>query len=312
MRKWLMTFFDKRRIKKRKGRFYPSRFYKIAMSLTVFCALFFTLPSLYLGTADDQADTPPNAKYTLNFGGVSFRVVGRNYNDDTHYLEVFLQANQDLPQGSQVEMIAGETRSKQILRSKVVPLTEHYLLLQVYEIPKNFRQVVMDIGIETRKISSLTTLDIERFLSPSNEDKAKQKTETSQTALFVSRSKLKSSEGVKPENIQKYMIEALDLEVVRAKDFVSSNLKNIKSWQKEMGLFDDQIKQIEHEQVYQTDTEKEKSNQAITNLKQEKESMQAKIKETEQANIELEEKITKLKLKQSDVISGDKEKVDSD
>ncbi|GAB2023089.1 hypothetical protein RyT2_21630 [Pseudolactococcus yaeyamensis] len=312
MRKWVNDFFDKRRTKKRKGRFYPSRFYKIAMGVTLFCALFFMMPSFYFGTETDHEDTPPSKKYTLNFGGVSFRVVGRNYNDETHYLEVFLQANQDLPTGSQVEMIAGETQSKQILRSKVVPLTEHYLLLQVYELPKNFRQVVIDIGLETRQVSSLKTLDIERFLSPSNEEKGKKSTEISQTALFISRSKIKSSEGVRPENIQKYLIEALDLEVVRAKEFVSSNLRNIKTLEKELPLFDEQMKQIEAEQVYQTATEKEKSNQAIDNIKQEKEGMQAKIKEAEQANIELEEKINKLKLKQADLINGDDKKVASD
>ncbi|MBC1925561.1 hypothetical protein [Listeria innocua] len=304
MRKWLNSFFDKRRLKRRKGRFNPSRFYKIAMGLTVFLALFFALPSLYLGTEDDQSDTPPSATYTLNFGGVNFRVVGRNYNDEAQYLEVFLQADKDLPVGGKVEMLAGETKTKQVLRSKVVPLTEHYLLLQVHEIPKNFRQIVLDVGIETRAVSSLTTLDIERFLSPSKEEKSKKATEISQTTLFVARSKIKSSEGVKPENIQKYLIEALDLEVIRAQEFVVGNLKNIKIWQKELPLKDKQIKQIEQEQVYQTTTEKEKSNQAIHDLKQEKESMQVKIKEAEHANIELEEKINKLKLKQADVING--------
>lgn len=106
----LIVTFIQQKWKKTKRFFveHADQFYRMALFLTLGMVLFFSVPSILLGTEKDLADTPIGVNHSLSLNDLTLTQLERGYNEKTHYAEILLKVDGTMPEGGKLEMIASE------------------------------------------------------------------------------------------------------------------------------------------------------------------------------------------------------------
>lgn len=274
---------------------YADLFYRIALFFTVCLGLFFAIPSFLFGTEKDLADTPIGVNYRLQLDDVTLTQLERGYNEKLHYAEILLKVDGRMPEGGELKMLASESKTEQKVVHQLIPLTEKYYLIQLKQIPSNWKSIVIDIGIVSPTNPNFEPKSIDDLFETYGQKRNAQNEETVQDALFMSRRKVPIDAQVKPQNKANYLAKALELQIDESQKLIQENQELIRQREQAIEELEKEIHALEAERKYETQTEMEETNQVIQDRKMDIQAHQVTILEAEKNNQELEEKIKKVK-----------------
>ncbi|MEB7518814.1 hypothetical protein [Enterococcus hirae] len=256
--------------------------------------LFFSVPSILLGTEKDLADTPIGVNHSLSLNDLTLTQLERGYNEKTHYAEILLKADGTMPEGGKLEMIASESKTEQEIPHHLIRLTENYYLIQLSQIPENWKSIVIDIGIVSPTNPDFDPKSIQDLFENYGRKEVDPDEETVQGALFMNRKKVPEDPQAKPQNEDKYLAKCLKLQIKESEKLIQTNKDLIRQSQKFIEGIEREINELESEKKYETKTEVEETNQEIQTKQSQISEYETKITEAKSNNEELQEKIQKL------------------
>lgn len=298
MKKWFVNLFQKI-----KSYFeeHTSFGYQLLFFLTIVLGLFFVIPTVLYGTEEASIDTPLGVKNQVGLSSVTLTLIERGYNPDTNYAEIFLKVNGELASGSSLELIAGEEKNQVQISSKIIKLTENYYMIQLSDIPQNWRNVVIDIAEITPNDSAVEILDASRLFENFGVSKKKKEGNITQAQIFFNRKKVAIDQQAKPQNESLYLAKCLDMEIKESNKFISNNNEAIKGFNTKIETLKTEINELEKQKKYQTENEIKGTEDHIQTKKARIEQLKTEIISAKESNKELNEKIGKLNQQKADI-----------
>lgn len=292
----LIVTFIQQKWKKTKRFFveHADQFYRMALFFTLGMVMFFAIPSILFGTEKDLADTPIGVNHSLSLNDLTLTQLERGYNEKTHYAEILLKADGTMPEGGKLEMIASESKTEQEIPHHLIRLTENYYLIQLSQIPENWKSIVIDIGIVSPTNPDFDPKSIQDLFENYGRKEVDPDEETVQGALFMNRKKVPEDSQAKLQNEDKYLAKCLELQIKESEKLIQTNKDLIRQSQKFIEGIEREINELESEKKYETKTEIEETNQEIQTKQSQISEYETKITEAESNNEELQEKIQKL------------------
>ena len=292
----LIITFIQQKWKKTKCFFveHADQFYRIALFLTLGMVLFFAVPSILLGTEKDLADTPIGVNHSLSLNGLTLTQLERGYNEQVHYAEILLKTDGSMPEGGELKMIASESKSELEISHHLIRLTENYYLIQLSEIPDNWKSIVIDIGVVSPTNPEFEPKSIHDLFENYGRKEIDPDEETVQGALFMNRKKVPEDSHAKPQNEEKYLAKCLNLQINESEKLIQTNQDLIRQSQNFIKGIEREINELEDQKKYETKSEIEETNQEIQTKQLQVSEYESKISEAESNNEELKEKIQKL------------------
>jgi len=278
--------------------------YQLLFFLTILLGFVFIIPTVIYGTEEATIDTPLGVNNQVALSSVTLTLIERGYNPETNYAEIFLKVNGELASGSSLELIAGEEKNQVEIPSKIIKLTENYYMIQLSEIPENWRNVVIDIAEIAPNDSAVEILDASRLFENFGVSKKKQEENVTQAQIFFNRKKVAVDNKAKPQNEALYLAKCLDMEITESKKFIVNNDEAIKGFNLKIETVNSEIGELKKQKKYQTENEIKVTDDQILTKNSTIEQLKTEIVSAKESNIELNEKIKKLKQQKADVVTG--------
>lgn len=275
----------------------PSLFYKGSFVVTLLLLLLFFVPSIIYGTEEQQRDTPVSENFDLRMGNMSFRLVERAHNPLTGYMEFLLESDREVPRLSEIQMVAGEMATSQVLESNVIPLTNYFTILQVFDVPSNFTQVLVDFGVVSSQTNQ-RVLDVSQLFANNRGAQAIDETvNVQQTSFFANRAQIEQDELLRPQTEHNYFLHVAEMEIERIETFIETNDNAITLWEEQIETLEEEIAEEAQAQTYMTQTALQQSNIRLSSLQNMIRTNELNIDQAELANEELQERISLLRLR---------------
>lgn len=282
---------------KRKWRKWLSKTDKFFMIMALFTFSIFGF--LYFSRtifSDDSAitDSGTGLVSKTQIKGTTIEIVERGYNAASGYGEILFRFEQPvLTVGNQFDAIAGEATLKTMIETEFEQVSDQYYVLKMYNIPKKWRQLVVDVGVTSENKPdlnlSLDSLDITK------EEKKKDSETTEQVTYVVDYRSLESNSKIKEKQEEDYVIQYTLIEIGYIEKLIESTTKDIETTEKNFALLEQKIGKLEQDKKYQTAADQVKTDSEIS-------SIQMNIIETKKVIEKTIKTVEELKLKKEKLI----------
>ena len=193
---------------------------------------------------------------------------------------------------------AGESKSKQKIKTDLQEISTGFYLLKLNGIPKEWKEIIIDFGYNEEKKAPTSIEQIEE------ETEEKQKNQSQQATFYWDVRKSKNSPDLKEKPKENYELEVIKIEekeVGKQQKLLAENSKKI---DEEMKLIEEKIATEKQELFYKVGEEKENGEEIVRGLEREKETyLETKKKIAEEQEL-LEEKADKLAEKRNKITTN--------
>lgn len=277
--------------------------YRLMAMLTVIVMLIFAVPSILFGSEKDNADTKIGVDNKIKLGNLEITQIKRGFNPKTNYGEIFLKLEGRFPDGGELKMVSTEARTEETIEYDLIKLTEDYYLIQLINLPKKWRTVVIDIGVVSPKSPELKAKNLDDVFAEYGKKKDTEKDSTEQDTIFFGRKGVPEDQNATRTNENKYLEECLTLQRKESRTMIKENDKLIAESKELIKGLEKDIKRLEDRKKYETTSEIVKTDSEISTKNTKISSYEMKVKQAEQYNTELLEKIEKIKQQIADGVS---------
>ncbi|OQO43514.1 hypothetical protein BH737_11975 [Enterococcus hirae] len=229
-------------------------------------------------------DSGTGTMSTQKIGEINVQVLSRKVNPSSHYGEFLFEVEGDqLNTNREFQAVVSEEKNKTQLKSHLMKIYDNYYVLQVENIPVDWKKLVVDFGyVET----DLADFDLE--------NSTKQEEKTLQTTFNFDYRKVKETNDLEKKSKQEYVIEMTQEQIEQTLKTRNEADKTIEELTEEMKKIDQKIEENREELEYKTGEEKEEYERANQRLESQKQKYEDKIKELNETKKSLEEKRQKL------------------
>ena len=269
-----------------------SLFYVGMMFLTIFGLVFIIMSRSIFGDDSVIIDAGTGKSSVVTVGSTEVMIVKKVINPNSQYAEIILRVDQPVTEvGISYEAIVGENEAKTLVSSKLTKIHDQYYLLQIENIPKKWRQLVVDFGytsVEKPKLN--TNYDVEHI-----EEILKKEEEKTEQATFVfDYREMKADTTLSEKSNDAYIIEVTETEIKNVDQLLKKIDEDCELLQKEIQLFERKIEELEEQKVFQTEEQVKQTDSEIENVKREITSYETAITDMEKQSLTLTEKKQKL------------------
>lgn len=261
-----------------------SRLYIFLFVLTIVGYFFFFFSRNIFVDDSPIIDSGTGTMSIQKIGEINVQVLSRKVNPSSHYGEFLFEVEGDqFNTNREFQAVVSEEKNKTQLKSKLMKIYDNYYVLQVENIPVDWKKLVVDFGyVET----DLADFDLE--------NSTKQEEKTLQTTFNFDYRKVKETNDLEKKSKQEYVIEMTQEQIEQTLKTRNEADKTIEELTEEMKKIDQKIKENREEIEYKTGEEKEEYERANQRLESQKQKYEDKIKELNETKKSLEEKRQKL------------------
>lgn len=269
-----------------------SLFYIGMMFLTILGLVFIVMSRSIFGDDSAIIDAGTGKSSVVTVGATEVRIVEKIINPDSQYAEIILRVDQPVTEvGISYEAVVGENEAKTLVSSKLSKIHDQYYLLQIENIPKKWRQLIVDFGytsVEKPKLN--TNYDVENV-----EEILKKKEQKTEQATFVfDYREMKTDTALSEKSNDIYIIKVTEIEIKNVDQLLKKVDEDRELLQKEIQLFERKIEELEDQKAFQTEEQIKQTDSEIENVKREITSYEAAIVDMEKQSASLNEKKQKL------------------
>ncbi|MDF2855271.1 MAG: hypothetical protein K0Q87_1122 [Neobacillus sp.] len=242
-------------------------------------------------------------KSLLTLQSVDLNIISEMYNPKNNYAQILISASNSDDNGSlyKVESIVSELSSRAQLKSKLVQVTDQYYVLKIYNLPDDFEQVVIDIGVfNLDNNEQVSDVDLSNLLTSSAKNSNSNSGDNFEQGTWKLSGVHMKKTSIRPEPKDYYTILYTKLEQENAYKIINNINKVILSDKESSAKLQRQIKSLKESERYQTDEEIKNTEDNISNLKSSVSQIEDGIKDQMTLKNQLEDKIEKLELQRSD------------
>lgn len=285
-----------------------SLFYKVCLFLTVIGLLLFVVPTFLFGSNVYQKDTGIGVANQVQIDQIQFVQLKRSYNPQRQYAEILLKASESIPNNGKLEIVAGELKTRQRIETKLLQLSSNEYVIQLYQIPQTWQDIIIDIGITYATDSYKTIHSLEDIFKEFGQKNQSATERTVQSKLFMAKAKVPKNRSLISKSVTDYQLEMIRLSIKEAQQLVKENQQTISKFLSEIAQIEKQIQVLNKEKKYQTTSEVQATEQLILSKMNRIEEAKGQIQKAEIANKEVQQKIEKLLLQKEDLRkkAGDK------
>ena len=285
-----------------------SLFYKVCLFLTVIGLLLFVVPTFLFGSNVYQKDTGIGVANQFQIDQIQFVQLKRSYNPQRQYAEILLKASESIPNNGKLEIVAGELKTRQRIETKLLQLSSNEYVIQLYQIPQTWQDIIIDIGITYATDSYKTIHSLEDIFKEFGQKNQSATERTVQSKLFMAKAKVPKNWSLISKSVTDYQLEMIQLSIKEAQQLVKENQQTISKFLSEIAQIEKQIQVLNKEKKYQTTSEVQATEQLILSKMNRIEEAKGQIQKAEIANKEVQQKIEKLLLQKEDLRkkAGDK------
>lgn len=260
---------------------HSSKFYVFMAFLTVFGTFFFLTSRLMFSDDSPINDSGIGLESAVKIGDTQVEIYSKSYNQKTGYAEIiFTTTNEETNTSREYQSYVGEKKNNVALDSKLLHLFDDYYLLQVENIPRNWRTLVIDFGYVDEKIDLTKDVNITENKEPKNQ----------QTVFYIDYRKIENDDNLAKKKSISYVAELTEKRIQEIISQRNSMLDLEEKLEDEITKVEKKIEENEGELPYQIGEDKEKLVQANEKLEKEKEKYRSAIEEYQKTREELEEK----------------------
>lgn len=301
--RWKAKFLMWRERQDEKANFLHGRakyFYYIMGLITLLC-FSFLLVKIVTYEEGIAADSGVGKKSELSLGESSIQMISRKYNPTNHYLEILVQVKQEVVNlNKHTEVLVTEGGTKQRLKKEWIQVTDQYYVLGVSDVPEEWAVIFIDVGVIILPENQAVEVDLDNLLGGLSGEKQNNDATVFQDLWTITSGSTDIQKDLKPQSEPYYVIKYSELEIQESTKKLKEMEAYIDELEKEIKKADEKIKKMEGEKRYQITSEMEKTDQSIHRLESQINAAKNKIASEKEAEKELEEKISKLKLRQED------------
>ncbi|EEU17303.1 predicted protein [Enterococcus faecalis ATCC 4200] len=229
-----------------------SIFYVGMLIVTIFGLVFILASRSIFGDDSELIDAGTGKQSAVTVGTTEVMIVEKGINPDTNYGEILLRVAQPVIEvGITYEAVVGENETKTIVPSTLSKIYDQYYLLQIKEVPNNWRQLVVDFGYTSAEKPKLNvSYDVENL----EEILKKEKDKTEQATFIFDYREMVENTKLAKRNTNDYIVKVTEIEIKNIDELVGKIEEDRQLLRKEIQLFESKILELE-EQVKQTDSE---------------------------------------------------------
>lgn len=274
------------------GKRNEARFYYFMVFLTVGGFLFILFSRQLFGDDSAITDAGTGQKSAVSVGASEVTIIEKKINPKTNYGEILLRVEQPITQvGLEYQAVVGENATKQLVQSKLTQIHDQYYLIQMENVPKKWKQLVVDFGYTTKEKPQLNM----NYLTDNVEDILKDRKEKTEQATFVfDYRKMKESTDVKEKSTNEYIIQVTSIELDNVEKLIKKANENRSSFEKEIRLLEDKIEELDEKKIYETEEQSKQLDNEITHLEAEISSYKKAMEDIDKQTESLNEKKQKL------------------
>ncbi|EHR4850937.1 hypothetical protein KUB85_001273 [Enterococcus faecalis] len=269
-----------------------SLFYIGMLLLTLFGLVFILASRSIFGDDSELIDAGTGKRSLVAVGSTEVMIIEKTINPESNYGEILLRVDQPVTEvGITYEAIAGENETKMLISSKLSKIYDQYYLLQLNEIPKNWRQLVIDFGYTSAEKPKLNiSYDVENLEEILK--KGEQKTEQA-TFIFDYREMAENKKLVE-RTTDDYIVKVTEIEIRNVDELAQKIEADRKVLQKEIQLFESKIEELEEQKTYLTEEQIKQTDSEINRVQREISSYEVAITDMDKQEAGLQEKKQKL------------------
>ncbi|MBW9325264.1 hypothetical protein FG877_17230 [Enterococcus casseliflavus] len=269
-----------------------SLFYIGMLLLTLFGLVFILASRSIFGDDSELIDAGTGKQSVVAVGSTEVMIIEKTINPETNYGEILLRVDQPVTEvGITYEAIAGENETKMLITSKLSKIYDQYYLLQLNEIPKNWRQLVIDFGYTSAEKPRLNiSYDVENL----EEILKKEEQKTEQATFIFDYREMAENKKLVERTTDDYIVKVTEIEIRNVDELVQKIEADRKVLQKEIQLFESKIEELEEQKPYLTEEQIKQTDSEINRVQQEISSYEAAITDMDKQETGLQEKKQKL------------------
>ncbi|NBJ47120.1 hypothetical protein C6N01_12970 [Enterococcus faecalis] len=261
--------------------------------------LFFNYSRLFFEDDSPLIDSGVGEVSKTRIGSSNVEIISRKINNDTGYAELLIYIEESSDQvHKEYVAFAGETKKKQRIQTKIQSISENYCLVQLYEVPKNWKEISIDFGYNATEKAPTTIEQIEEQNRQPINDKSQQ------ASFYWDARKSQSTKDLTEKTKEKYLIDVIDIEEKLTKQKQKLLVDNAKKIDEEIKKIEQKIDQEQQELVYKVGKEKDNSQYKIYQLNHDKDRYFETKDSIEKEEVFLSEKLEKLKKRKELIINN--------
>ncbi|MBC2057985.1 hypothetical protein HCJ57_15775 [Listeria booriae] len=278
-----------------KGVMFP---YIMAVITVLFVISVATCTFLF-GTPFQAKDTGTGSENQVRLAGTSMFIVQKTIDEKTHRAEVLYQINRaSLYQKQPLFALAAEQKNEIELPSKLVSISDDYVLLVIDDIPDNWRELVIDVGEYKVDDSQDDRVDTDYLLTKETKKTKKKEDDSFVKGVFnIAQKKMPDTKNLEALSDKQYILKYATLQIKSANGRIAKWEKDIVSMKEQIGDFTKQIQRLEKDKGLNTTKENQEMEADVTSVQRAIEKKERSIESRKEAIAEVQEKIKKLEEK---------------
>ncbi|MDT0067300.1 hypothetical protein QJV38_14120 [Listeria cossartiae subsp. cayugensis] len=256
------------------------RFYYIAFSISILIVLTTFTIAIFNANKYDVVDSGNGVEAEQKMAGTTLFLADRTYHPNTNQAEFLFQVSREpIYQKQPIQMVVAERKTKKELKSKLLELSEEYMLVIVNDVPENWKEIVFDFGENELFIDTNTEVKTSHLLTKGNEEIIKEG-EMKQCAFSFSELKTPKEKGHSNMTDDDYLRYYAEKQIEAADDLMIKYAKDITALEKDVEHMDNQIEQLKGDKKYQTETTQLETDNSIKSIQNEQGKIHEKVQET--------------------------------
>ncbi|ECW7471467.1 hypothetical protein F3246_15020 [Listeria monocytogenes] len=256
------------------------RFYYIAFSISILIVLTTFTIAITNASHYDVVDSGSGVDTERKLAGTTMFLADRTYHPNTNQAEFLFQVSREpIYQKQPIQMVVAERKTKKELKSKLLELSEEYMLVIVNDIPENWKEIVFDFGENELLVDTNTEVKTSHLLTKDDEEIIKEG-EMKQCSFFFSELKTPQTKGYSNMSDDDYLRYYADKQIDAADELMTKYAKDIQTLDKDVEHMDKQIEQLKDDKKYQTETTQLETDQSIKSIQSEQDKIRSKVQET--------------------------------
>lgn len=196
---------------------WSGKLYGLLTAITVLAVAFFITSPYFFGSSEPINDSGVGEQSVQKLGNQNVSIAYRSSNIVGDYVELILAIEGDSSLDKEYEAIAVESSHHRKLSAKVAHIYGKYYVVQLMNIPNNWKQLTLAFGYEQGK-------------------------ETTAVLYPLARSRLSSAEEIKPLSTQNYVVLMTKIEEEIQKETIFNTKKEVDKLQKEIKRIEEKMK----------------------------------------------------------------------
>ncbi|CEN25486.1 Uncharacterised protein [[Clostridium] sordellii] len=262
------------KFKNKKGRKYKQMIYILS-----FVFLFFLSSRIIFNAPQKNEDTP--LRKPVSFENLTAEVANKRFFTDKNLLQVGLivkEMNSDMPSNIDVN-IKEKTNQNKKFKTEIVKIVDEYYVIFIHDLPKKWKSVSIEVINKNANQGSVNL----------------------NSKLYIANEKSEVKNNFTKQNLNYYKEEYINILIQDTQKHIKSNEDLIKNNKKDIDKIKQKISSLKSNLEYETDQEKEVTNQEINEKNSKIESINKENSTKETEIKELKNRVQNLELKRKNL-----------